>query len=168
MNAFQAKFASFVGESHGTKDTSIKDLETGYETRIAELIVTHENRVQELENAANDRVQKELERVEMEFERDRDRLAEIQAKKLAALETAHESTMERLEAKLSKAEKRAKEAVDKIKEMRNTHDMSSRQLRADLEAQLNAARIAINELGTNGGSQVRGGMGQSKHVHLIL
>jgi hypothetical protein len=92
----------------------------------------------------------------MEFERDRERLADIQAKKLSALESAYEATMQQLEERLSKAEKRAKEAVEKIKEMRSTHDMSSSQVRADLEAQLNAVRISIAELGSaNGGSQVR-------------
>ncbi|KAI7830399.1 hypothetical protein BC939DRAFT_281231 [Gamsiella multidivaricata] len=146
LDAVQKNFASFVADIQGTQDNAMRSLENGYETRIAELIVGHENRVRELENEANEQVQQELERVEMEFEIDRERLAEEQAKKIAELKAAHEVTLEQLEDQLTKAEDRAKELIATIKRTRQTHEMEMSEVKADLEAQLSAVEISIEAL----------------------
>ncbi|KAF9945554.1 hypothetical protein BGZ65_010608, partial [Modicella reniformis] len=127
-------------------DDVIKDLESRYETRIAELIVAHENRVGEVEGDANEHLQKELERVEMEFERDRKRITQEQAKKLADLQASHEVTIQQLEDQLTKAEMRVKEAVEKLKDTRKTHELEANEVKDELIAQATAVRNSIDEL----------------------
>ncbi|KAI1315086.1 hypothetical protein EDD11_001328 [Mortierella claussenii] len=164
LDAVQEKFSSFVADIQGSQDMAMKELETSYETRIAELIVEHENRVRELENEANEQVQQELERVEMEFEIDRERLAEEQHKKLAELKAVHENAVEQLEDQLTKAEDRAKEAIAGIKLAKRTHEDEMREVKADMEAQLSAVRLSIEALvaaqerdGKNGAEALQAG-----------
>ncbi|KAF9983371.1 hypothetical protein BGZ75_005167 [Mortierella antarctica] len=149
LDAVQKQFSTFVGETQGTLDTAMRTLEGGYETRIAELIVTHENRVQELENAANEQVQEALERVETEFESDQERLKAEHVQRMEELRTRHEAVVEDLEDRLSKAEDEAKKAVETTKKLKKDQEVALRESRADLEAQLNAVMIAIEEQESN-------------------
>lgn len=154
LDTFKTKFSSFVGESNGAKDAAIKNLETGYETRIAELIVAHEDRVREFEAEANELVQHELERVEMDFERDRERFAEDQAKKIASLQASHEAAINQLEDQLSKAEERAADAVLRTKVARRAFADSQSQVNAEIEPYLNAIHNSIEGHKANSGAQV--------------
>ncbi|KAF9350547.1 hypothetical protein BGX26_011281, partial [Mortierella sp. AD094] len=146
FDAVQAKFSSFVGDIQGTQDTAMKNLETGYETRIAELIVEHEDRVRELENEANEQVEQELERVEMEFDLDRERLVEEQAKRLAELRASHQVIITKLEDQLTIAEGRAKETIEATRRKKRAHEEDMNEVKTELEAQLSAVHISIEAL----------------------
>ncbi|KAF9919362.1 hypothetical protein BX616_005405 [Lobosporangium transversale] len=146
LDSYKNKFSTFVAETQKTQDESMRDLEASYEIRIAELIVEHENHVRELENEANEQVQQEIDRVEMEFDLDRERLAQDQAKKLQQLKVEHDLAIEKLEDQLSRAEGRAKEAIEGLKEARRKHEGEMSEIKADVQAELSTIQISIEAM----------------------
>jgi len=146
LDGVQARFATFVGENQARQDKEIKEMETGYEDRIAELIVKHENRVRELEDLANEQVQDALDRVEGEFERNQQLLLKSQEEEKERLQNDHEMILGALEDKLTEAESALKATMEETRRSRKVVEGQIEELRKETEQQLISLRTSMTTL----------------------
>ncbi|GJJ69944.1 hypothetical protein EMPS_02293 [Entomortierella parvispora] len=146
LDEVKARFSRFVGKNQDKQDKKIKEMETSYEERIAELIVEHENRVRELEDLANEQVQDALDRVEGEFERNQQIMLKSQEEEKKRLQVEHELILGALEDKLTEAENTLKATMENTRKSRKVIAEQMEELKKETEQQLISVRTSMTTL----------------------